>query len=266
MEKNLVVIGQTEVSFPIKNNIEKHFKSPQIKQLDYDSKRNFVKVLVFKSYTSCNQKFEKENLILIVNELVRDFENDYRGLTLNEIENVFRNGIRKKYGEYYGLSLQTFQLWIEKYMEIEREDTVRPLLIKKHVEVKTPDNEKLDILKKGFERIYKSYLETGIVEEDDTYVYEVLEESNLIKQDKRVMELCFKRAQEFSRTLNYTRSTYNDERKENMTKFKERCLLDRKMKTIKMTRKYYLEWYLQLFKESGKETNVLTNRFKLKIK
>ena len=42
---------------------------------------------------------------------------DYPALFPSELETIFKNGIRKKYGEIYGLTLGTFTDWIEAYLK-----------------------------------------------------------------------------------------------------------------------------------------------------
>lgn len=62
----------------------------------------------------------------LVNEVTNTIIENYPSLRLNEIQIAFSNGIRKKYGEYFGLCVVSFELFITGYLNSpERAELVK---------------------------------------------------------------------------------------------------------------------------------------------
>lgn len=57
----------------------------------------------------------QEDLPLIIQGITSEIFEKYSGLTLNEIAEAFKRGVRKEFGAYYGLSIVTFNDWLRAY-------------------------------------------------------------------------------------------------------------------------------------------------------
>lgn len=81
---------------------------------------NVVLLEVTKCYIHLNWAKPKENdLNLMVTELTKNIQNHaaYRSLRLKEIPTAFAEGIRKEYGEFMGLSIVSFEMFLRGYLK-----------------------------------------------------------------------------------------------------------------------------------------------------
>ena len=86
-----------------------------------------VKDILVKTIFESGHKFEENDqttlLMIVCDDLLRDFPR----LTIDEIKIAFRNGVRKVYGEYYGITVISIYGWMKKY---ETETKVEAMRIK----------------------------------------------------------------------------------------------------------------------------------------
>lgn len=133
-----------EVSAPIIN-----LPSGPVNPLTFPSIRNESDDKVFqvvvmslaKSYTDLGQKQpEGKDKTYIANSLADSIPRKFPSIRLHEIPLAFENGIRGKYGAFYGLSIVTFENFIEAHLMSEsREQFARALPVL--AEVKEPDSD-----------------------------------------------------------------------------------------------------------------------------
>lgn len=79
---------------------------------------NIILVAVLKSYTDLRwEKPSINDINVMVNEIKFAINNRYKGIRIEEIPDVFADGIRKVYGDFMGLSIVTFEMFIMGYLE-----------------------------------------------------------------------------------------------------------------------------------------------------
>lgn len=90
---------------------------------------NIVLISVAKSFADLNIKsLDQADRDYLVNELTDNVIARYPAIRINEIPVAIANGIRGKYGEFYGLSVISFERFVEQYLlSEERVQAVRSL-------------------------------------------------------------------------------------------------------------------------------------------
>lgn len=81
---------------------------------------NMVLISVAKAFADLNTKsLDPKERDYMVNELTDNIIARYPAIRINEIPVAIANGIRGKYGEFYGLSVVAFERFIEQYLSSE---------------------------------------------------------------------------------------------------------------------------------------------------
>lgn len=73
--------------------------------------------LIGKTHLNAGNKFDKDQVNLTINDLCIEFIKYYGFLSFSEIEIAFKNGLKKEYGEYYGLCNVTYFDWVKGYYQ-----------------------------------------------------------------------------------------------------------------------------------------------------
>lgn len=108
--------GNSEVS--IQRTLEKNplFK-PAVSEISDDLVFNTVVASIAKCYTDLNQKNpDDDTKAYMANEVTDIVLKKYPSIRLHEIPQAFAKGIRGQYGEYFGLSVITFEMFIDRLM------------------------------------------------------------------------------------------------------------------------------------------------------
>jgi hypothetical protein len=99
----------------------KILKQSPVKCLPKRDVFNMVLISVAKAYADLNFKdISGHDREYMVNELTDNIIKHYPGIRLSEIPDAIWLGARGKYGEYFGLSVVTFEGFIEKYLLSEK--------------------------------------------------------------------------------------------------------------------------------------------------
>src|SRR5258708_7518999 len=78
---------------------------------------NMALISVAKAFADLNNKsLSPQERDYMVNELTDNIIARYPAIRVNEIPQAIANGIRGKYGEFYGLSVVAFERFIEQYL------------------------------------------------------------------------------------------------------------------------------------------------------
>ena len=92
---------------------------PKIKTIPTPPVYNALVVMIAHLYTLRGQKPEAGDLKFQAAELEAEIRNSYSWLSLEEVRIALDNGVKKKYGEYFGLNVITYLDWIRAYNESE---------------------------------------------------------------------------------------------------------------------------------------------------
>ena len=61
------------------------------------------------------QKPDTEELVFQASELERELKDNYSYLTLEEVRLALENGVKKRFGDYFGLNVVTYVEWLDAY-------------------------------------------------------------------------------------------------------------------------------------------------------
>lgn len=75
--------------------------------------------IISKAAFNCGQSMNKEDLKANYQVLLNNLKQDYKYLTIKEIEIAFEKGSKGVYGEFFGLNQKTFYKWIDAYIHDE---------------------------------------------------------------------------------------------------------------------------------------------------
>lgn len=66
------------------------------------------------------QKPDTDELVFQASELERELKDNYSYLTLEEVRIALENGVKKRYGDYYGLNVVTYIDWLDAYKKSDQ--------------------------------------------------------------------------------------------------------------------------------------------------
>lgn len=106
-------------------------KQEMVKNLPKRDLFNTVRINIAKAFADTNTKeISDEDRNYLVNELTDNILKYHPSIRLNEIPEAIAQGVRCRYGEFYGLSVVTFLKFIEQYLFSEkRTGLVKELVI-----------------------------------------------------------------------------------------------------------------------------------------
>jgi hypothetical protein len=145
-------------------------------------KDRVIKALA-KTYIDCGKVIESKELISLSNGVINEIKRYFINLKIDELDLCFQNGVRKVYGEYFGLNIVTFHQWIKSFMAEEKRleaikirSTPRIEPIKEYTE-----EDKLRIRDEFMSYAKSLYLKTGhfgLYEPSIGDIYKILVDTN----------------------------------------------------------------------------------------
>lgn len=117
----------------------------------------------------------------LVNEVTNSIIKNYPSLRMQEIPVAFSNGIRHKYGEYFGLCVVSFEMFINGYLNSpERTELVKEKIKLIEEKIEPTPNEKFTMGKQLCVDLYEKFKKSGQLDRTALSVYEFLSSINLI--------------------------------------------------------------------------------------
>jgi len=77
------------------------------------------------AYGICGQKPDEATVMITVNELYSKLRETYPHCTMAEVRTAIRNGVYDEYGEYFGLNVRSFIMFIREYLFSEQRRMAR---------------------------------------------------------------------------------------------------------------------------------------------
>ena len=166
-----------------------HYLTALNSKLIVDMQQNELKDRVIKTlaktYIDCGKVIESKELMSLSNGVINEIKRYFINLKIDELDLCFQNGVRKQYGEYFGLNIVTFHQWIKSYMSEDKRAEALKIRSTPRIEPikECTDNEKLKI-RDEFMVFHKSrYLKLrnfGSYEASIESIYKILVETNEI--------------------------------------------------------------------------------------
>jgi hypothetical protein len=138
------------------------------KILDYDKKSDALKEfsdLISKTYFEAGQKSEADNLKLLCIGLHDEVKKYFPFLRIEELRIAFANGVRKEYGEFFGLNIATFHFWIKSWQFDEKRKSALQSIKQASERVYEPVLDKTQAAyewKRTIEAQFVKFKETGV--------------------------------------------------------------------------------------------------------
>lgn len=121
----------------------------KIKQITVDSVysklRNILKIVYVVSGQDKNLDDKGTDLNIQTSLFANDLKNKFSNLTLEEVSELMNRGVRKEFGEYYGLNVVTFNDWAKAFITLpERHNSLKTAHTLKEKELSVDDIEKIN--------------------------------------------------------------------------------------------------------------------------
>ena len=102
--------------------------------------KTFINLTIFES------GYKTENISLLIISVIKDIFADFGHLTLEEVRLAYRMGIRKKFGDFMGMSVITFYGWLKTYTETLMLEAHRTMLmIRKEETIQISEEKKQEL-------------------------------------------------------------------------------------------------------------------------
>lgn len=164
-----------------------------IKLLTENEVKRSCSEIIAKSFADSGQlNVTTEMLQFQTQSLLDELSDKYKDLTIDEVKEAFKKGIRGETGPYFGLCAKTYHQFIKHYFESkERTEAMRVYLDLNRQEIvkdkPTPEQQN-EILKKGIKLAYEVYVKSGELPFYSAPYYDYLKKNNLVNWSKEQIE------------------------------------------------------------------------------
>lgn len=119
------VVALNNQKFELVSTTEKIFNSPVVTKVESSELLNFLIDNVTKLLHDLGQKVESDSLLQLSASLQESLTTEFKWITISEIPEIFKQGRRGDFGEFYGVNLNTIEVWIRSYYEHKRAEIVK---------------------------------------------------------------------------------------------------------------------------------------------
>ena len=99
---------------------------PKIHTFTQEQVVDFLSSSITRCYALAGvSKYSENDITLISITLAKDIFREYSNYTMEEINFCFDNGVKGKYGDYYGVNIRVLLYWLEKYKTSDIRQQVR---------------------------------------------------------------------------------------------------------------------------------------------
>lgn len=155
------------------------------------------------SPTGSRPEDRKKYLGVMARMTLNDIKLYFPQVTLEEVANAIRRGIRREYGEYFGFNVIAIHGFIEKYLESDdRNDALAKqnrFLLTQEVPGEPPAINQREIMEAGLARCYEIFKKTGRIIDCGNVNYEMLVKEGRINLTNEEKHLLFKEAERLIR-------------------------------------------------------------------
>lgn len=166
-------------------------KEPRIVNMDESDVFEALLEIINRSYAELglalpgNYPAEREQFMRAkINMLRSDLLNYFPNVTIREVSNAIKRGIRKQYGEYYGFNVIAIHGFVEKYLESEERN--KALKKQRDFELITQSDQEQKVIDKwqimfdGLKNCYETFCKSNRIIDFGNVNYEFLVAAGLI--------------------------------------------------------------------------------------
>ena len=155
---------------------------------------------------------DAKHMAMMCNALLEEIKTSFKSIRIDELVIAFKNGARGEFGEFFGLSVVTFNKWINGHQISEkRREALKSIRDSEKIEVKQPSKqEALKMFLEMWVRRYAEYKKSGVIKFDTPFRdYRILWENGLINHDQSEREMFIEQAKyEFARDFEAKRKGF----------------------------------------------------------
>jgi hypothetical protein len=161
--------------------------------------------IVSKTYFEAGQQMpgsdvqaQSKNLQILSAALHEEVKLSFKFIRMEELRLAFRNGVRKQYGEWYGINIATFHGWIKGYLaEEKRREALNNLKAQSELPpapIMTQTEAEI-AWKQTIKSRFDSFKKSGVLSiEFPSYVFDWFEQKGIIKLSKSEKEEIYEQA------------------------------------------------------------------------
>jgi len=172
------------------------FKNKKLSELErLEVEKHFFKI-VSQAYSDIgNYSVSKENIKLSITSLLNECLPYKHRISPTGVENAVKRGIRKEFGDYYGINAVSFNLFLKSYMEsTERRNAIeKQKRYEEQLEREKENSMYIDSGQTFTIYSYEKYKESKVLYDPANVAYDWLKKKNLIptftKEDKEAIKM-----------------------------------------------------------------------------
>jgi len=155
---------------------------------------------------------DAKQMAMTCNLLLEEIKTEFKAIRIDELPIAFKKGARGEYGEFFGLSVVTFNKWLNGYQVSEqRREALKSIRDAEPLTVKHPSKaEALKMFLEMWVRRYTEYKKSGVIKFDTPFRdYRILWENGLINHDQSEREMFIEQAKfEFTKDFEKNRKGF----------------------------------------------------------
>lgn len=172
---------------PIEKDVAKALFEQNLKSIPESELYIELVKLIAKTYQFCGQVANEEDIKIAATELVSELLKHQWILTISEIKIAFNLGYKGELGEYFGLNVKTFCVWVNAYRYSKHRSNAIIALHKSGVDINrkeppTPEEEAV-LRKEDAIKSFEYYKTTGTIIDIGNVTYRYLDALKVIAFD-----------------------------------------------------------------------------------
>ena len=178
---------------------------PKIHTFTQEQVVDFLSSSITRCYALAGvSKYSENDITLISITLAKDIFREYSNYTMEEINFCFDNGVKGKYGDYYGVNIRVLLYWLEKYKTSDIRQQVRKRIQEEEQQKAlsadnnlSSSNQDLQYAREAFRR-YKKGVPLEMLR--PPYIYKTLQDRGIIHHTREQKLEAMERFKDFKPT------------------------------------------------------------------
>ena len=180
-------------------------RMPKIHTFTQEQVVDFLSSSITRCYALAGvSKYSENDITLISITLAKDIFREYSNYTMEEINFCFDNGVKGKYGDYYGVNIRVLLYWLEKYKTSDIRQQVRKRIQEEEQQKAlsadnnlSSSNQDLQYAREAFRR-YKKGVPLEMLR--PPYIYKTLQDRGIIHHTREQKLEAMERFKDFKPT------------------------------------------------------------------
>lgn len=148
---------------------------------DFDLRTLLAKSIAT-AFQDSGQASNANDASYLIETMLSEVKKNFPNIRINEIPIAIEKGIRKEFGQYFGLNVLSFSSFIQSYLEsAERINAVKEFQKTLEPVKHTPSPEEVqEGIRKAIVNAYNTFVEKGFYEDYGNFIYDKMDEMGLI--------------------------------------------------------------------------------------